>query len=184
LFPSVSSERWWSRKATRGDKADTSVRNTHLKRRDTAAPAPRCTAACARSTVARTAGSPGSSGLAPVRLLVIDAVVVGRRRRHHHGRGRGLLLWRRRRRQVVGEHGQELVVVEAAGAWPSAAAAVMKMTPALRRLAGPAHRLCRAAIPRPGTCDSRAWPPAVSAAMNIGDFSRSFFILQTDLLLY
>jgi hypothetical protein len=25
LFPSVSSERWWSRKATRGDSADTSV---------------------------------------------------------------------------------------------------------------------------------------------------------------
>ena len=28
LFPSVSSERWWSRKATRGDNADTSVCET------------------------------------------------------------------------------------------------------------------------------------------------------------
>lgn len=53
-------------------------------------------------------------GLTPVRLLVVDAVVVGRRRGARHRRGlRGRRRWRRRRLQVVGEHGQELVVVEA-----------------------------------------------------------------------
>jgi hypothetical protein len=53
-------------------------------------------------------------GVAPIRLLVVDAVVVGRRRRARHRRGRGLRLRRRRRRlEVVGEHGQELIVVEA-----------------------------------------------------------------------
>lgn len=44
-------------------------------------------------------------------LLVIHAVVVRRRRRARRGRGRLLLRWRRL--QVVGEHGHELVVVEA-----------------------------------------------------------------------
>jgi hypothetical protein len=62
----------------------------------------------------------------------------------------------------------------------AASAAAMKMTPPLRRLAGPAPRLCRAAIPGPGTCAGKGLGVGVGGSDEAGATSIVVSFFQID----